>query len=347
MRKITLLLFSIFYLVSFTNNNLSPTPLDELEECSEEVSAIELLRVCNILPPSLTSTGSSCNTASGIAFFGGPNCHNSVIMRIFVANLTGYDNLPSFNGPHQLPSSMEDLYVEVDFDFDGIFETQIGPIDDFYYHGFKVPGVLLPGTHYIFQHDLDLTSYMDNFDPCNGQVPPGYGGHLEIQLVNVNGDLFDFYPHGGPDDVITCELFRETCELCTDRNGNPLNTDCSYSEPKYRAPICVDCNTPCQSNFSTLQIPSDNNEPTLLITKTKISPNPFKDEFFIEFEGTKEDKIQIEIIDLTGKQIALYSLPAMQGERTASIKLENVPKGIYFCKLTMGKSSSTSKIVKL
>ena len=316
--------------------------------------ASELVRMCTFKNPSLTFS-LTCDPAEGIVFFGGENCSNEIRMTIYFANLgPGYDVPPAYPGPFFLPSGLSDLRVHLDSNFDGNYDTFI-PVTDFYFKGLKLVGND-GGGHYIYEHDINLSDYLIPFDPCTGNIPPVYTGDIQVRLVeddpNTNDPvLVDLSPYAGLYDIASCEVFHETCQGCTNRNGQPINPGCTNVPPIYNMPICPDCTTECIPGWGSFNSTEDNileQESTSKKSATPIvTPNPFEDEFVIHFESQTKAPVQIEVIDITGKSILVSEYPEQIGNRQETLQLQGYPSGIYFCRIIIGDWSHTTKIIKL
>lgn len=329
----SILLFFLFFLSNYTF-----------------IKASELLHICRIVPPSL-QYASNCNPYGGVTYFGGEDCEGEILMKVYLSNLSGYNNLPLSNVSYTIPAYLPDLYVSFDSDFDGICDTQIGPITDFKWNGLQQNGQD-GGTHYVFEHDINLADYLHVNDPCSGPGPnPNQIIKTELVRKNNAGEysLFEIEPFSNFDDVISCEVFHEACKYCFDDNGNPLFLECDGNLPSYNVPICFDCTTPC--NSPPLHKEVDNNE-EIKVSKIKseiipkVSPNPFQGEIVVEFNIQKEAPVRIEIIDLSGMIVFNKTFSSEIGNRRESIDLEEFPKGIYFLKIIGNNSSSATKIVK-
>ncbi len=78
----------------------------------------------------------------------------------------------------------------------------------------------------------------------------------------------------------------------------------------------------------------------------KISPIPFKNSFNIDYNSFIDEKIDIIIIDITGRIILTKSIFATKGENCFHIDSSKFPKGYFFVKLTASNNTFTKKIVK-
>ena len=77
------------------------------------------------------------------------------------------------------------------------------------------------------------------------------------------------------------------------------------------------------------------NDPTSSLQNCTIYPNPAKENLTIEFELVAGSAIQICLIDLTGRQIAmLFSEELQKGDFKRNFKLNAVPQGVYTVKIS-------------
>lgn len=82
-------------------------------------------------------------------------------------------------------------------------------------------------------------------------------------------------------------------------------------------------------------------------------PNPFSSETTIEYTLAKEDKITLEIYDITGQKVRTLANTIMpEGSHMIvwdgkNDDAQSVLSGIYFCRIILGDNSQTKKIVLL
>ncbi|MFK8009415.1 MAG: T9SS type A sorting domain-containing protein [Saprospiraceae bacterium] len=307
------------------------------------LQASELARLCGIKTPSVSSSP-VCNEESGIIFKGGPGCSNQIVMSIYFANLIGFDVEPMLGESYDLPTTMPDLYVQLDVDFDGNYEVTIPIINGFIYNGDFLESPSLQGFHYIYQHEIDITQYFSNFNPC----PDSDEKTISARVIESKTGpvIFDPIPYGDVYGVASCEVFHETCSLCLDGQGNPIASNCDgdSSVPQYDFDICVDCTSSCKTNRVIL---SNNQFEEIKLTPS-IAPNPFTDEVAITFETQKGDTpTEIEIYDWTGALVMKKSVAPEIGMRKVTLDMGSLPQGIYYLNLLVDESRTTSKIIKL
>lgn len=86
---------------------------------------------------------------------------------------------------------------------------------------------------------------------------------------------------------------------------------------------------------------------TLLSETMKIFPNPSDGRFHLDLVYTGAEKISAAVYDITGKLVKDISGELQKGEAlvSADVDLDSPGPGIYFLKIGIGKSTSTTKII--
>jgi hypothetical protein len=84
------------------------------------------------------------------------------------------------------------------------------------------------------------------------------------------------------------------------------------------------------------------------ITLTNIYPNPAKNKLNVSLASPTNDKIILEIRDLTGKLVMRQASKIMSGNNNLSLEVASLPAGSYFIKVidNNGSQTSISKFVK-
>lgn len=77
-------------------------------------------------------------------------------------------------------------------------------------------------------------------------------------------------------------------------------------------------------------------------------PNPATDKAFIRLSLPKQDRIQVQVIDLTGRVMKNIALDANEGANQIEVGLSENPKGLYLIKISTenGEWSKTVKVIK-
>jgi len=82
------------------------------------------------------------------------------------------------------------------------------------------------------------------------------------------------------------------------------------------------------------------------INSLKVSPNPANDLLQISFEAEDNSRIQISIIDLTGREILSSEYVSNNsGDQLTTMDLEKIDAGLYFVKISNGKKTLSKKII--
>ena len=74
-------------------------------------------------------------------------------------------------------------------------------------------------------------------------------------------------------------------------------------------------------------------------------PNPAKDKLNIECNIKQNTEVQVQIMDIQGKQIKAQDFAMNKGENQVSIDLSDVQKGIYFVRMSSDGESLSQKLV--
>ena len=80
---------------------------------------------------------------------------------------------------------------------------------------------------------------------------------------------------------------------------------------------------------------------------TKISPNPVSNLLTFNFQNTKTEKIDIQIVNEIGQVVYSEKRNIVVGENNVSVNVQKLPSGIYFLKLSSNERLSSQKFVKL
>lgn len=75
-----------------------------------------------------------------------------------------------------------------------------------------------------------------------------------------------------------------------------------------------------------------------------IYPNPFSDKFVIQFKGLSQNSVTVYLFNATGQLI--LEKEQLLTESKIELDAKELPKGIYFVKLTDGKNQTTLKVIK-
>ncbi len=75
-------------------------------------------------------------------------------------------------------------------------------------------------------------------------------------------------------------------------------------------------------------------------------PNPFSDETVLEYNLAEKTNVSISIFNVTGKSVWEFEQSEMsEGTHQTIFKADNLPNGIYYCKIVAGDNTKTTKLV--
>ncbi len=79
----------------------------------------------------------------------------------------------------------------------------------------------------------------------------------------------------------------------------------------------------------------------------KIVPNPFVSTFELLLTSQNAQSIQIEMFDISGKQIMFMESQINEGQNRIQMDTERLHPGLYFIKIVMGNQSISTKLLKI
>jgi len=82
-----------------------------------------------------------------------------------------------------------------------------------------------------------------------------------------------------------------------------------------------------------------------VLSNVKVFPNPSADLINVTLNLKSEQKVSLELVDVTGKLIASKDLGLLQGESNQSLNSNGITKGTYFVKVVSDKGTETKKII--
>ena len=94
------------------------------------------------------------------------------------------------------------------------------------------------------------------------------------------------------------------------------------------------------------QSPSSNFGEVDLITNVSVYPNPSQTgDFSVKFEINKpQDRLQIKVYNLIGREVYRDHAAASQGQFKTSFSLQHLPKGFYMLEVTIGDKRITRRL---
>lgn len=78
-------------------------------------------------------------------------------------------------------------------------------------------------------------------------------------------------------------------------------------------------------------------DPVKTVSSFKLFPNPVNDVLNIDYKGNPQKVVQLEILDISGKQISLRNLYDVESGQQISVNVNSLRKGIYICKMISEK----------
>ncbi|MEL7124279.1 MAG: T9SS type A sorting domain-containing protein, partial [Bacteroidota bacterium] len=79
--------------------------------------------------------------------------------------------------------------------------------------------------------------------------------------------------------------------------------------------------------------------------QVQVFPNPVQNILNIQMQGTNQDNIQLEVTSLNGQTLLLRSLDGSLPDRMEQLDLSDLPKGVYFLKVSSAENIQVEKIV--
>ncbi|MCK5077109.1 MAG: T9SS type A sorting domain-containing protein, partial [Calditrichia bacterium] len=77
-------------------------------------------------------------------------------------------------------------------------------------------------------------------------------------------------------------------------------------------------------------------------------PNPFNPSTKIRYTLPKPEKVKIEVYNLFGQKIeTLLNKPMPAGSHEVEFTANNLPSGLYFCRMSTGKFKQVKKMILL
>ncbi|PZR28103.1 MAG: hypothetical protein DI535_08070 [Citrobacter freundii] len=123
-------------------------------------------------------------------------------------------------------------------------------------------------------------------------------------------------------------------------NGFVLTENGSSSSLALRAPAAEAATAP------TLQImEAEAGNKVLYKEEVRLYPNPFRSQLFLELNNKERGSMQITISDLAGKIHRQYQLNKQQEIFNEILQTGELPEGMYFLRIQLGKWISTQKIL--
>lgn len=100
-------------------------------------------------------------------------------------------------------------------------------------------------------------------------------------------------------------------------------------------------------SYSLIIPDGDHSAMELAQIEVKVFPNPSDGRFQLSFDYSGKEKLSAKVYDITGKQVKDITddLVISENSVTASVDLDSPGSGIYFIRISWGKTLLTKKII--
>ena len=333
-------------LFSFSNTNVEETSL--IEDCeintaaAEELPMLSLIKVCRF-HHAVGSTGQTCSPVAAELIVD-PNCIGEVKAAVTVTNL--HPN-PILGNYYQLPATTDQIY----FEYTGMNAPPqlIGPIEYYKYTDIKKVGST---PYYLFEAEVIMQFDVSTICPT---MTPTF--NLQVRILDEQGQVYDIGSEANPSGIFFCQVFEESCNYCSPPPGN-----CPYLTPGqelvYNVQACGENCGPCgpgkklqAQNNEAETLGEDTYTHTFVMENTEdlhmeASPNPFSNEINLKFNHRIDRVTSLQIVDMTGKALMLRKNINLNAN-SILVDTNDIPSGVYFCKVIVDGKMLTKKIIKL
>lgn len=135
-------------------------------------------------------------------------------------------------------------------------------------------------------------------------------------------------------------------ESSTEQNPIHIYTEIGSYNVTLRAENSEESNTKIKVAY--IQIGVDGLEEINSLTDIQVFPNPVSSSASLAFCNHKSGKIQIELLDISGKIIRnIYSEYLSKGEHKISLETNGIPDGLYFIRIHNGESMAVQRVIIL
>lgn len=163
-----------------------------------------------------------------------------------------------------------------------------------------------------------------NNSPVQEQVTLPGGGCYELIIYDSGSDGWNFNPQTGAGTMLMQPT--GTRDVVASLDGSSFST----ADAKIKFEV-----SGTYTNIDDQKFVSD----------LTVYPNPFSNEAWVSFDMLKSDRVQISLIDVTGKQVMTRDLGQMAtGTQEVNISGANLPAGLYFLNVQVGTEQITRKV---
>lgn len=262
-------------------------------------------------------------TNNCILFFGDPdnNGTNDIQFDVLLKSQWSYSSNPgAFNGNGQLGILVDANNTNQFIPFSQFTQTlNPGGATYTYKKNLSFPFFAFVGTDPTFSYSVSLVLK-------SGGKQPVYAPYNAFSNTSVIFENFASTP---------MNPWGSTSESATKSVCDPQGT----SSPTFRLSNDSKANKIVTENSNLVNT-------NKLASNTKIYPNPFIEDFTIQYQLEEAQEISIEIFDAKGALKYTYNEFQNEGFQEKSINETALLKGIYFCRLTTANKLETFKLVK-
>ena len=158
-----------------------------------------------------------------------------------------------------------------------------------------------------------------------------HGAFLSADIVNTS-----FTPNSA-DDWKTVHITNITSALWVDNFRYKFEFEAGGGNNMYIDNINIYQGAPSSAGL---------NESAEMVTDLVLYPNPAIDELNISFNILENNVANIQITDLSGKEIQQHYINSVQGSNLVSIDTTNLSTGVYFVQIKAGERIVSKKFVK-
>lgn len=184
---------------------------------------------------------------------------------------------------------------------------------------------------------LAFNDFYGNDNNFSGRPPENIG---ILTQINANGDSCDAYYN----------IFLNPCMI----DPEAENFQIAANSP------CIDAGDPAKrfdpdstvADIGALYfdqsaiVPTQQEDSPTGFVLLQTYPNPFNNEAFLKMTIPYAAAIELALYDITGRKIAeITSGRYLPGDYDFTIRGDNLSSGVYFCRLSLGKSAITRKVV--
>ena len=158
---------------------------------------------------------------------------------------------------------------------------------------------------------------------------------------------FDFVINGNTIDFTSNALHTTSLNWDFGSNGatsTQTNPSFTYDQSGTYEVLLIASNQFCEPDTSVQSITVTSVKEVDSSYFASIAPNPNNGEFLLSIDGTGSEKLNLSIIDLTGKELYEEILTPIDGALSKSIDARSFAPGVYMLKL---QSQLGSKILKV